>query len=125
MGLGHWAALLLTLPIACLAEEVLFRGFLLRKAWALMGFWPANVLTAGLFAAIHWPGWLASGGLRAELAMMSLSVFAVGLLLGNVLKLTGSLWPCVLVHILNNAAVSLLVWGSQPLPSTRLRFISG
>src|SRR4051794_23741321 len=73
LGLGHWAALLLTLPIACLAEEVLFRGFLLRKAWALMGFWPANVLTARLFAAIHWPGWLASGGLRAELAMMSLS----------------------------------------------------
>ena len=41
--------------------------------------------------------------------MMSLSVFVVGVLLGYLLRLTGSLWPCVTVHVLNNISVSLLV----------------
>ena len=40
--------------------------------------------------------------------MMSLSVFALGLLLGYLVKITGSLWPAVAVHVLNNVLVAVL-----------------
>jgi membrane protease YdiL (CAAX protease family) len=99
----------MTSAVACLAEELFFRGFLLLRASALVRFWRENLLTSALFAAIHWPGWLASLGPRPGLTVMSLSVFALGLLLGYLLRETGSVWPCVTVHLANNALASLLV----------------
>ncbi len=109
LGLDRLQEMALTLPIACLAEEVLFRGFLLTKTRELMGPWRAVLLTSLLFAAIHWPGWIASGGLRGGLGLMSASVFGVGVLLGYLFLTTRSLWPSVVVHVLNNMVVGLLV----------------
>ncbi len=109
LDLDRWWELAATLQIACFAEEVFFRGFLLTESRALMGPWRAVLLTSLLFAAIHWPGWIASGGLRGELGLMSASVFGVGVLLGHLFQTTRSIWPSVVVHVLNNVVASLLV----------------
>ena len=109
LGRDRWVEMVLTLPIACFAEEVFFRGFLLTKTRDLMGPWRAVLLTSLLFAAIHWPGWIASGGLRREIGPMSASVFGVGVLLGYLFLTTRSLWPSVVVHVLNNVVSGFLL----------------
>jgi membrane protease YdiL (CAAX protease family) len=103
----RWLELMVMFLFAPFAEELLFRGFLLTKAMDLSGFWTANLMTAALFALIHWPGWLSSGNWRDGIIMMSLSVFALGLLLGYLVKITGSLWPAVAVHVCNNVLVTV------------------
>jgi uncharacterized protein len=37
-----------------IAEELWFRGYLLRALWNSIGFWPAALVIAALFAAIHY-----------------------------------------------------------------------
>jgi membrane protease YdiL (CAAX protease family) len=36
------------------AEELLFRGYLLQTLWKSLGFWPAAVLISAWFAADHY-----------------------------------------------------------------------
>ncbi len=98
----QWYNILLGVPIAPLAEEILFRGFVLRKLQGFARFWPANLLTAALFMAIHWPYWLYSQGWNTGLIAASLSVFGFGLLLGYLVHKTNSLWPSIVTHTLNN-----------------------
>jgi len=98
----QWYNILLGVPIAPLAEEILFRGFVLRKLQGLARFWPANLATAGLFMAIHWPYWLYSQSWNTGLIPASLSVFGFGLLLGYLVRKTNSLWPSIVTHMLNN-----------------------
>jgi membrane protease YdiL (CAAX protease family) len=98
-----WHKGLRAISLATLAEEVLFRGFILQKLREVTGFWRANLITAFLFAAIHWPGWiLLMGKSAADVTKLSLSVFVLGLALGYLLKRFNSLWPCVFVHATNN-----------------------
>ena len=98
----RWYDLVLGLPIAPLAEEILFRGFVLRKMQDFARFWPANLATAGLFVAIHWPYWLYSQGWNAGLLAASASIFGLALLLGYLVRRTDSLWPSIVTHMLNN-----------------------
>lgn len=37
-----------------LAEEMWFRGYFLRALWRSIGFWPASIVIASLFAALHY-----------------------------------------------------------------------
>ncbi len=99
----------LALPCAPVAEEILFRGFLLRKLRAYLGFWKANVSTALLFTIIHWPNWLYTGGLRKEVAVNSISIFLLGCFFGYLARKTGSLWPAIAAHTLNNLISFLLI----------------
>lgn len=77
---------------APLAEEMLFRagiqGVLQRR---LSRPWQAVFLSAALFAVAHFN--------PAQLP----AAFLMGLLLGAVYRLTGSLWPAVAGHVFNNA----------------------
>jgi membrane protease YdiL (CAAX protease family) len=97
-----WYAVFLGLPIAPIAEEILFRGFVLRKAQGFMGFWPANVATSLSFVAIHWPYWIYSQGWQMGLIVLSVRIFIIGMLLGYLVRKTNSLWPSIAAHILNN-----------------------
>jgi len=98
----RWYDLLLGLPIAPLAEEILFRGFVLRKLQGFARFWPANLATAGLFVAIHWPYWLYSQGWNTGLLATSVGIFGLALLLGYLVRKTNSLWPSIVTHMVNN-----------------------
>ena len=88
-------------------EEVVFRGLVLQRAEQYSGFWKANALSAGLFVTVHLPGWTfagppSAGGLLSSAAY----VFVVALILGYLLKKTGSLWACVVTHTMSN-------WGAS------------
>jgi membrane protease YdiL (CAAX protease family) len=71
-------------------EEVFFRGFLYQAIRRRTYAWGAVVLTAMLFASIH-PG-----------AFLAVQVFPLGMMLAYLMEKTGSLIPCMVVHLLVN-----------------------
>ena len=80
------------------AEEVFFRGFVLRglaNRWSVAA---ALVVSAAIFAALH----LAPA--------LLLPVFVTGLLLGFLYLRTGSLWPCIAVHAIQNLVAVATAW---------------
>ena len=80
------------------AEEVFFRGFILRGLANRWGFAPALIVSAAVFSALH----LAPA--------LLLPVFVTGLLLGFLYQRTGSLWPCIAVHAAQNLVAVLSTW---------------
>jgi len=93
-------------PVAGFAEELFFRGFMqtrLRDRW---GSWPAIVVTAAAFGLLH------LDPVHSPLA------FAIGLFLGWVTELTGSIRSAVAAHAINNTVsvlgIALLPGASSP-----------
>lgn len=83
---------------APILEEVVFRGFLQTALTKYMRPWIAVILSALIFAAVHF-----------DLDVFPL-LFVMGLLLGWLYAYTRSIWPSVALHFLNNSvAVVLLV----------------
>lgn len=101
--LTTYATLLVAVFVAPFCEEVFFRGFVLPGLRHRMSAALAIILSALLFAIAH-----ADPGSFAVLLV-------IGLLLGFVRWRTGSVWPGILLHMLNNGigAVSILLvmWG--------------
>jgi membrane protease YdiL (CAAX protease family) len=83
--------------VAPLCEEFFFRGFLYRILRGRLGLWPAVVINGSLFGAVH----LTSGGPLAVAVIAPL-----GFLLCLVYERSGSLYPCIALHALNNSIVS-------------------
>jgi hypothetical protein len=83
--------------VAPLMEEIFFRGFLYRILRGRLGLWPALVIDGALFGAVH----VSSGGPLAVALIAPL-----GFLLCLVYERSGSLYPCIALHALNNAIVS-------------------
>lgn len=93
---------------APLAEEILFRGFVLRKLSDQMKFWPANLVTSFLFVAIHWPYWLYSGKQYVSIITISILICIFSLFMGFLVRRTNSLWPAILGHLVNNYVAGYL-----------------
>lgn len=90
--------------IAPLAEEMVFRGAILRTLHAAFGHrlrWVAIVVSALLFAVVH--GNMAQG----------FGAFLSGLILGWMYVRTGSIVPCVMYHWVNNSA-SVIMFRLMP-----------
>jgi membrane protease YdiL (CAAX protease family) len=90
-GVGFTTALVSFAVIPGLCEEIFFRGFVLRGLARRMPPAAAIVWTAVLFGAFHF-----------DLYRL-LPTTVLGLILGTVVWLTGSLWPAILLHVANNA----------------------
>lgn len=105
---AEWLAVLLGVAFSPVSEEILYRGFILRELGERMGFWSANLLTSVLFVLIHWPYWIWATGFKLSMAITSVTIFILSLFLGYLVKLTGSIWPSVAAHILNNFVASFL-----------------
>lgn len=105
---GVWLVTLAQIAFSPVSEELMFRGFVLPQLSSRMEFWQANLLQALLFTAMHWPNWLWVSGFRPALLATSIGVFAIGLLLGWLLKRTNSIWPPVAIHIINNFLAGFL-----------------
>lgn len=102
VGLPPWAALLDAGVVAPIEEEILFRGVVYAGLRARWGSGVAAAVSAVVFGVIHVP------------AVIVPTV--LGVVLAALYSRTGSVWPGVLVHVLNNALA--LATGTPLLPST-------
>jgi len=92
---------------APLAEEFFFRRVLQGWLERLVPGGGAVPLAAAVFAVLHWGQGLAW-----------VPLFALGLVLGEIVRRTGSLVPAILLHALFNAvSVALLLSGLVPGPT--------
>jgi membrane protease YdiL (CAAX protease family) len=91
-------------PVTAAAEETLFRGMLYRWFRERIGIVLAAVLSAALFSASHLY-FLVPGGFAGEI--MTLEIVVFGIIAAALYQASGSLWPSILFHALNNASVVL------------------
>jgi len=96
----------LTCVLAPICEEFLFRGYVFTALRSWCGTWPAALLTGLIFGAIHF-------GSAPALDLVPLAGLGFGLCL--LYRYSGSLYPCIAAHSLNNslAFASLEGWGWQ------------
>ncbi len=111
LGSNEGTALLLlsaalTCVIAPICEEFLFRGFIFTALRSWRGTLPAALLTGLLFGGVH-------VGSAPALDLVPLAGLGFGLCL--LYRYSGSLYPCMIAHSLNNsvAFASLESWGWQ------------
>lgn len=93
-----WVLLLLTGIVAAVTEEFVFRGYLSRVLEATgLGLWGGALISAAIWAGMHlYYPWSAQ-----------LSLVVVGVALSVVRARTGSLYPGMAWHILNNTVALL------------------
>jgi uncharacterized protein len=84
----------LTCVVAPIGEEFLFRGFIFTALRNWRGVWPAAAITGVLFGGVH-------AGSAPALDLVPLAVLGFGLCL--LYRATGSLYPCVAAHCVNNS----------------------
>ena len=108
LGANEGVALLilsaaLTCVMAPVCEEFLFRGFIFRALGNWRGWFPAAILTGLIFGAVH-----VGSAPAVDLPPLAF----LGFLLCVLYRTTGSLYPCIGVHALNNciAFASLEGW---------------
>jgi membrane protease YdiL (CAAX protease family) len=111
LGANEGTALLalsaaLTCVVAPICEEVLFRGYLFQALSNWRGVWPAATITAVVFGAAH-------AGSAPAVDLVPLGV--LGFLLCLLYRWSGSLYPSIAVHALNNCLAfgALEGWGWQ------------
>lgn len=95
--LTTYATLLASVVVAPFCEEVFFRGFVFMGLLRGMPLGWAIVLSALIFAIAH-----------ADPASFAV-LFVIGLALAFLRWRTRSLWPGILLHLLNNAVGALLI----------------
>ena len=80
-------------------EEFIFRGFLLAALAAVIGFWPAAVVTSALWAATHTQYPLS----------LQLTIFATGMLLAWVVQSARTIWAPYGAHMVMDVVLDSLV----------------
>jgi membrane protease YdiL (CAAX protease family) len=109
-------------PTPAVFEELIFRGVILSELLLLLGVgeigmatpyrerahaWLATLLASVVFVGLHWPWWIFTEGVGEPFLTKSIGVFLLSLVLGMQFFRTRSLWPCVLLHWLNNQLSAL------------------
>lgn len=88
------AVTLLVTVVAPITEELFFRGFFFTALRSWKGVWPAAILTGLVFGVIH-------AGSAEPVFLVPLALFGFGLCL--LYWRSGSLYPCMSAHALNNS----------------------
>lgn len=82
--------------IAPLFEELFFRGFLLRTLVDKLGLYFGSIVSAMIFALVHFP-W-----------QSIIPIFILGLIINSIVIRTKNIWPALGFHIFNNALVFVI-----------------
>jgi uncharacterized protein len=103
------ASALLTCIVAPVSEEFLFRAYIFAALRNWRGTLPAALLTGVLFGAVH-----ATSAPVVDLVPLAFLGFALCLLYQR----ARSLYPCIVVHVLNNcyAFAELEEWSAWQIP---------
>lgn len=95
-----------TVFVAGLIEEILFRGYFLQTMKKYFSFWKANFLVSLMFVSIHFPIWFVNADKVAHSVIGWLQliafIFCFSILQGFLFRKSGSLWPCIMMHMMNN-----------------------
>jgi membrane protease YdiL (CAAX protease family) len=132
-GQSLFVFFLMSSVLAPLFEEIAFRGFLFQALRATFHRWKEAAATQKALKGA--PGRLATylgatvfaTNIRADLAAVFLSgalfslqhmqfdpvtmlmLFGMGSLLAEMFRRSGTLWPCILMHALNNACATMMI----------------
>ncbi|MEA2156117.1 MAG: protease family protein [Solirubrobacteraceae bacterium] len=111
------AVVVLITVIAPLGEEIFFRGYFFGSLRNWRGAWPAAISTGVIFGLIH------LGSAPAGF-LVPLGFFGFGLCL--LYHFSGSLYPCIALHALNNSIAlgATLKWSWQ-IPVTMVGSVAG
>ncbi|NLF06378.1 MAG: CPBP family intramembrane metalloprotease, partial [Pirellulaceae bacterium] len=90
---GFWPLLLLMALLPAVCEELTFRGFILSGFRRLGHKWRAIVFSAALFGIAH------------GILQQSLLACLVGVVIGYIAVQSGSIFPCIVFHLIHNALV--------------------
>ncbi|MBL7164516.1 MAG: CPBP family intramembrane metalloprotease [Anaerolineales bacterium] len=77
--------------VAPLVEEIIFRGFIFAGLQGRYGWKKSALISAGLFAMIHFQ------------PAAIIPIFILGLIFAYLYHLSGSIWPAVIMHMSTNA----------------------
>ncbi len=97
IGRGGWA-ILMTVLLAPVFEEMLFRGLILESARQRWGASAAILISAVLFGLVHAPIW-----------PQVVNAFIMGIMLGYIYVLTDSLLSVIIIHAVNNGMAYMLL----------------
>jgi membrane protease YdiL (CAAX protease family) len=92
--LNALAVVVLITVVAPLGEEIFFRGYFFGSLRNWRGVWPAAIATGLIFGAVH-------AGSAPVGFLVPLAFFGFGLCL--LYHFSGSLYPCIALHALNNS----------------------
>ena len=84
-------------------EEIVFRGWLFKRMELTFGPIAAVLSTSVLFTLIH---------IQYNGAILSV-LFLVALILGMMRSRTGSIWPSIIIHCLNNTIATLMAFSQM------------
>jgi hypothetical protein len=91
---------ILTVPYVVLlgpvAEELVFRGVMMDRLKPAFSFWTANIIQAALFGVFHLN------------VIQGVYAFCLGLVLGLVVQVTGTILASVMTHILFNGTTEVI-----------------
>ena len=97
---GGWSILLLVV-LAPIFEEALFRGVIFESVRSKSGAVSAILISAAIFGIVH------------LIPQQVINAFVIGIILGYVYLKTGSLWPAILIHAMNNALAYIVMQWSD------------
>jgi membrane protease YdiL (CAAX protease family) len=99
--------LILAAVVAPFVEEVFFRGFLFGVYARRQPLWLAYLVSSLLFTVLHLEP---SRMNTSQMAGLSVGIFLLALLLAWLFQRTGSLFPGMIAHGVNNAAALILFY---------------
>jgi uncharacterized protein len=100
-GFGAIAAGVLIVAVAPVSEEVFFRGFMYGGLRRKLPMWAAALISGAVFGLLHYTD-PDSIGVVPQLAVL-------GVLLAWLYERTGSLWPPIVLHVINNGIALAIV----------------
>jgi membrane protease YdiL (CAAX protease family) len=94
-----WYNLILTVGFM---EEIPLRGLVFQKLNEYLRFWPATMLSSLVFMLMHFPSWIAQGQPPAYFLTTGFYVLGFACVMCVILKRSGSLWGCIIMHSMND-----------------------